>query len=358
MELANTTPVPAHLAVMDGGREDARGILLVAKATFRVEGGRVVLDDEAPLPVLAEDVETPLGVLPRDVLPKLDAGFEVMVLGHAVSPTGAPVTTMEVALGVGDVRRTLAVSGDRFWEGTESEARIGPAAAFERMPLTWERAFGGSVEVEIDDGALLDVAYPLNRGGRGFEHRRQALELGELFKSPEGYPRFPAERPLANIEDPAAPVTAWDDEPLPVCWAPTPAGSGMLVERLRRAGRTAAADGPVPGEPLLLERAHPDWVVAPPPPAAKVELVGMSPAGVMRFRLPEARVLADVAVGDETAVVELRPRALVILADEARFCLVFRGGRVCRYAPDETRGARIRLARGWAPATEREVARP
>lgn len=352
MDFVNTTPVPARLSVVQGLQRARRAALFTAKATFSVaDDGRVRLDADAPLPVLEQDAETPFGGLPADVVLKLDPTFEVMVLGQAHSPTGDPVAQVEVALEVGEVRRRLRVTGDRVWQGAGEAATIGPPAPFLSMPLTWDRAFGGSVEAEIDAGAVLDLGHPLNREGRGFDHFAQALSLKQALVCPEGYPRVPEVRPLPNIEDPDAPVDRWDDEPLPVCWAPAPQSSGIYVERVRRRYGETPPETPPAADPVAYERAHPDWIVQTPRARTAVRLSGMRPDGAdLAFRLPPARVIADVQLGAWEGEVELHPRTLILLPEEGRFCLVFRGGRRFDYAADVPRAARLRLARGWVPA--------
>src|SRR5688572_6835499 len=73
----------------------------------------------------------------------IDAGIpkacgEVLVAGHAHPPT-RPAPQCAVRVQAGPVDKTVYVFGDRRWKGdrpTEPEP-------FERMPLTWDRAYGG-----------------------------------------------------------------------------------------------------------------------------------------------------------------------------------------------------------------------
>lgn len=362
MKLVNTTPVPADAYVVKGMRNEYRGLLVGAMGTFTVsETGDVALDQESPLPVRRVDDALPLGLLPPALVPKLDAGFEVMVLGRAHSPTGEPVREVPVRLEVGSEVRRLVISGDRIWEGRGPHARIGPAEPFTAMALDWTRAFGGTAEVGIDEGAAVDVADGRNAAGRGFDHFAQAKSLAGAFGCPPGYPTCPDTRPLPNIEDPDNRVSAWDDAPLPACWAPLPAANGLLAERASRyfgedvmAGESEEELEPeeLADAPIAHERAHPDWVIETPPERALVRLTGMCPGGAeMVFRLPRARVRAEICEGALDGLeAELHPRALILLPEERRFALVFRGAKLLAYVPDERRTVRIRLERGWSPA--------
>lgn len=363
MDLINSTPVAAKLTVFAASDRPERRALLFCKATFRVDANGVpILDREDPLPVNDGDVETPLGVMPSDIRTTLDPAFEVMVLGRAHSPSGRPVEKMTVSLSVGGMTRRLLVTGDRIWHGQGPDASIGPARPFTQISLDWSRAFGGTVEVEVDDGALIDVSDQRNAAGRGFDHAADADALALVFDPPDGYPKYPDTRPLPNIEDVGKPVSRWEDAPAPVCWAPTPANSGMFGERLRRRLGSGVMSGQAELSPddidesLLYERAHPDWVIDTPAERARVSLEGMLPGGrTFSFRLPRARLTGEMRAGERTAAVEAHPRALVLLPEERRFYLVFCGGADFLYDPSETRVMRLTAERGWAPPVERAV---
>jgi len=352
MEFVNNTPVPAFLSVMTGLRPEQRGALVTAKATFLVTGdGQVRLDREAPLEVFEQDQDSEAGLLPADVQAKISSRFEVMVIGSAHSPTDDPVEEVPVELAVGDARRAIIVSGDRYWEGSGEGARIGAPKPFRSMPMTWERAFGGTMEVEIDHDAFLDVSDARNREGRGFDHLAHVESLGNAFNCPDGFPKFSKDRPLPNLEDPQARVRTWSDEPLAVCWAPSPSASGIFQERLRRRYADNPPREPQMGDPMLQERAHPDWIIDTPPEKTLVRLTGMCPDGAeLTFKLPPARAIAEIRIGKHRRDAELHPQALILLPEKRRFCLVFRGGQRYRYTSDEERVVRLRVDRGWVPA--------
>ncbi len=364
MNLTNNTQIAAECCTLEGFVESKRAVLLVAKSTFRLGAdGKPHLDATSPLAVLHADAETEHGILPADMRPKLDAGFEVMVLGRAHSPTGRPVTETTVRLTVGYVTRRLAVTGDRVWEGRGADAKIGAPRPFLEMPLDWSRAFGGTAEIAIDEGAAIDVSDPRNPKGRGFDHFAHALGLAGAFDCPEGYPIAPRTRRLPNLEDPRHRVTAWDDAPLPACWAPAPVPDGLFLERILRRhgegamtgeGREPLSEEELAESPAPYERAHPDWVIDTPGPRAYVRLEGMRPLGEsFAFYLPRARVYAEIRVGDYATTVDLHPRALILLPEERRFCLVFRTAVPFTYRREETRVARIGVARGWVPVPEK-----
>lgn len=127
---------------------------------------------------LAEEMKPPLI---DEGVKKLTSEF--LVSGYAY-PRERP-NAVAVRARLGDCEKTLLVSGDRYWQETgPSEPR-----PFERMPLTWDRAYGGE-------------GYAPNPAGRG-----RAVIDGVRW--------------LPNLELPGSRLVDPDD-------VVTPAGFGML----------------------------------------------------------------------------------------------------------------------------------
>jgi hypothetical protein len=360
VQLVNHTPLPARLDMARFEGVDFRVGLLTAKATFRFDAssGAAELDTREPFDVLVADQQTELGVLPRDLSPRRDHRFEVMLLGHAHAPAGTTARSVDLRLGVGHELRAMTVFGDRRWQGEGSSATPGAAEAFERMPLTWERAFGGRARVEIDDGAFIELREQNNPDGRGFDIATQATRHGEALRAPQGYPRWNDPALLPNLEDPNVLIASRADAPLPVCWAPLPAESAL---RVRWQLECAAAADPGAIDPLrapfsaqeAVQRgfvhAHPQWIIERPAAGAEVLLEGLSPNGARRFPLPQLAVFVDSAIAGRRGSVGLAPQALVLLPDEERFYLVYRGGFRTDYQANAERSLRLRIEEGWQP---------
>jgi hypothetical protein len=62
-------------------------------------------------------------------------------------PQAREVTQVDCGFRVGAVQKVVRVFGDRTWA---SHSRPTPPQAFEKMPLVWERAYGG-VDRRSDD---------------------------------------------------------------------------------------------------------------------------------------------------------------------------------------------------------------
>src|SRR5205814_119154 len=93
------------------------------------------------------------------------------------------------------------VFGDRVWNSSRAGAAIEWVAPFTRMPLIWERAFGGTDQTEHGPSAE-----PRNPVGTGFHAK--------------GGTRPVDGSPLPNIENPSCLLEAPFQTPIPAGFAP------------------------------------------------------------------------------------------------------------------------------------------
>lgn len=316
MELDNRTPFVAERLV----HVDATGLemlVVVVKATFvfTPQGHVSLASEQAPLSFGDSFLGEPGASSLRyesDLAPEKPS-TDVVVVGHAYPPH-RQATEVHVSVRVGPIRNTLAVFGDRTW------ARPASPAPFERMPIVYERAFGGRDES------------PESRSDHESERRNP---IGKGFRA-KGSRLDPSFLPLPNIEDPGALLRSPDDRPEPV-------GLGFIgrswLPRLRHAA-TAPHPPPPPGseppeaspllpasfDPRYHQAAHPRMVS----PAhlrggEAVELVHMSRLGPLRFALPASTTRATVTIGSERRPVDLAMDTVVIEPDDLRFVVVYRG---------------------------------
>lgn len=146
-QVENTTPFVTDRAwVRD--RDGAEVWLVAVRCTFRVrpDGTTVVAEEQDP-PVLAPQYRGN----PAATSLLYDSDFyltkpttDVLLHGHAHTPGGKPTTAVDVTMQVADVRKTLRVTGDRSYQKTALGLTTGQAQPFTRMPLTYERAYGGA----------------------------------------------------------------------------------------------------------------------------------------------------------------------------------------------------------------------
>jgi hypothetical protein len=344
MQLVNQTPVPADLRTAYLVNTPNRRGILTAKATFRFDRGRAELDRERPHRVLTQLEPYEGSHLPPDVTTAPREPFEVMLVGAVEAPDGLPVNQRRVSLGLGAVSRSLDVFGDRVWRGET----IGAPAPFTTMPLTWDRAYGGTAEVEIDEGTFVTLGDPMNPLGRGFDPTEQVEQLAQALQTPRGFPRFVRPLALPNLEDPAARIVSPSDTPRPVCWAPVPNACAI---RIAHVIDREVAPAPATHEGELVaaaaRHAHPAWWIARPERCARLRLAGLFADGDKELELPPLRVFGDYVAGARTGTRELVPQALLVLPSERRFCVTYRASFLVRYEPGEERCFRLRTEEGW-----------
>ena len=232
---------------------------------------------------------------------------DILLRGHAHAP-GGRASSSEVVFKFGHpagpdaspprFERRVLVFGDRVWE----RGKAGPVASrpepFSRMPLTWDRAFGGP-------------AFELNPAGKGF---REPL-------------RVPRDLSLPNLEDPERRLR------LPT-QRPAPASPGPIPEAWRKRWSRLGRDAPVFG--ALCDTL--DWTLFQAAPRAQQlpHLRGDEPFEVkgthsqhptLKGCLPGLAARAEVTwkAGGAPLGVALALDTVVLDTDAMKVHLVFRG---------------------------------
>lgn len=320
MDFVNRTAFPAKVFRAQLLYKDLLMATVVAKCSFEVDGDGRVSAVEDPLPISEEDLTTPLGTIDGDVVP-IKPWCDLAVLGHAYShPLGTPVDSVEAVLRIGDFERRVAVIGDRAWtEGTHG-LRVTAPAPFVAMPLTYDRAFGGSA---VFHGELRGP-YPENPSGRGFVKLREHV----------------AGTYLPNLEEVDQRVRAWDDSPLPAGFAPLPRTSSM--RGLRGMDVDVEAQTTRMG-PAAFAFAHPRMQLPAYPGGALVETRSLHRRDGWSFVLPTLDLLADVTLGAARYQLPLVPDTLCILPDYNRFFVVARRALVYQFLPERERSISVAM---------------
>jgi hypothetical protein len=276
LQLENRSPFAVAVAAFP----DEQGIdtLVVAvKVTYKTYPRFVLADVQRPVELgdRYSGDPTRTGLIAASELTLQKQGTDVVMIGDARTHREYPAPYAAVSLSVAERKMTIGVFGDRYWE---SLGRISSPRPFVRMPLVWERAFGGTVPERGRDGLR---ASSLNPVGAGLRNR-----VGD---------------PLPNLEDPRAPITGLGDTPDPVCFAPVAPG---WLPRREHAG-TYDAEWVRKRSPYLPSDFSRRFFNAGPGPFAfdrflvggePVEAIGVSPHGGMRFTLPRCQLLLHVRV--------------------------------------------------------------
>ncbi len=144
IELDNRTPFAAQLLVVPDAEGQEISLLVVA-ATFGLDsnGDLVPLDPQPPVCLADEHYGDPASSSVRreaeTALPK--PKVDVIVVGSAHAPRGRAVRSLFVELRVAEIRKRLRIRGDR----RRIVGRIGGLPRrFVRMPIVYERAWGGT----------------------------------------------------------------------------------------------------------------------------------------------------------------------------------------------------------------------
>lgn len=306
MRFDNATPLPAAL-VPNAEDGDRMRILVVAAVACRIEeDGLILLEEQPPL---LRDPKLPY---PNDIFFLRERSVGVTVTGF-VYPTKIGETHADARLTVGDRLVRVRAHGPRTWKRTPAGLAPSVPEPFERVAMTWDNAFGGSVRrpatiVKVDGEPTLvmahDASFPLNPRGKGF-----SLSEDEANG-----------RPLAPLEDPDRPVERWDDYPEPVCWAPCPLDCGL------RAG-FVVRDGEVVREDIerLASRAAPRTTFEAIAPGTTITVEGMRPgAEAMVFAIPESPLELEIGVGPDGERMRMALDCVDIDAEERTVRLVYR----------------------------------
>lgn len=122
---------------------------------------------------------------------------DVALIGHACA-TRPGTTELQAGLRVGPLQKVVRVTGDRVMSRRPGGWSISSPQAFERIPLIYERAFGGWDRHEADP--LQHRFEPRNPVGTGFR-RRGSNAQDELV--------------MPNLEEPAQLFTQAGETPVP-----------------------------------------------------------------------------------------------------------------------------------------------
>ena len=317
-QVDNRTPFAAERGwVRD--RNGAEVWLVAVKCTFdiRSDGTTEVSAEQPPVlripEYLGEPGQSSVKYEADLVLGKTTT--DILLVGHAYAPGGEPVTQLDAGFRVGPVQKVVRVSGDRVW------GAVGPSAPrpFAKMPLVYERAFGGVDQRSDHPDRDWDWRNPV---GTGFAVVRD--HLGGVQ--------------LPNIEYPNDVVAAWNDRPKPAGfgpigshWQPRAGFAGTYDERWMETRRPllpedfderffqcAPQDQQTPaflrgGEPVVLYRLTPD--------------------GDLRFTLPRVYLGFDTRFLDGSGVIHKARRlhTVILEPDFPRVSLVWHTALACHF---------------------------
>lgn len=233
-------------------------------------------------------------------------GTSVTAFGHAHGPSRGPHVAA-VRLCAGDRFVDLAVYGNRRWERMAWGGWMQSAPEpFDAIPLSWERAYGGTVHLEPGflPGTQMphpggEMPYPANPGGIGF-----------LFDEARA-----SGAPIPNVEDPAALVSAPLDQPLPVGLAPCPQHAALRpVPTAERPDVVSALE-----QTLIMQHHAPGSLIFTEPLSAGTPIETYGVGGThLRFVLPASPITVRLRRGTRALPTRERIRSVHVDGDKRR----------------------------------------
>lgn len=323
-EIENATPfVFEALHLID---EECRPLLVpVLKATFDIDAkGRChPAAVQAPLQMAGECFGEDPATSSYRYEPEVafhKPATDVVFIGHAYAP--APGTReMLVEVRVGSLTKRILVCGDRVWFEAAGVPTISSPVPFDRVPLVYERAFGGWDRSDPDpEQHAIEARNPV---GTGF--RRRGFEEGVR---------------LPNLEDPRARIRRPGD-------TPPPAGLGFISPHWQPRARLAGTYDEewrkerCPLLPRDFDRRHlnaaSEGLLAPGYLRGDeaVMAAGMTPEESFEFFLPglppPALALSLRDAGRRT--VRMALDTVIVEPDQRRLMLLWRGHLALRSGP-------------------------
>ncbi len=286
--LINETPFAVEqLFLMD---ENGRDILvLVVKATYQIKGtSRLeIADRQLPVNVSGEYYGDPgkSSIKYEPEVASVKLSTDVALIGHAYADRHS-VTEVDVMLRIGTLRKRVRIFGDRRWTAAKGFKSISAPAPFQKIPLVYERAFGGRDNADSDP-------------------EKHSYEPGNPYGT--GYGAFVEGKKLPNLEDPDRCIKDPGD-------TVSPTGFGFIgpecEPRMRYAGtydegwmKKRMPLLPEDFDPRYYNAAHPDLIAQGYLNGDEpVEIINASVNGHLKFNLPGT----------------LPPEAVVVMKDETR----------------------------------------
>jgi hypothetical protein len=286
LHLINNTPFTSEISVCS----DRNGIdilCIAVKATYDIKENIRIADEQRP--IITEDVywgEPGVSSLkyPMEITPE-KPGTDVILIGEACAPENSRALDMSIGISAAGRKLAMKVSGDREWEKGLLFTRPSDPKPFERMPVIYERAYGGTQIINDAAGEILSETR--NPVGKGFRGKRGDKELQEI-----GVP---------NIEDPEGLMKSPSDKSRPVGygaiaphWQPRAAFIGTYGDEWQE---RRALFLPEDFDPRHYQAAHPDLIFADRLKGGELFIItGMSPHGKKMFNLPADEPKVEVKI--------------------------------------------------------------
>ena len=335
-QVDNRTPFAAERGwVRD--RDGAEIWLVAVKATFDIlpDGSTIPSKDQPPVLRVPEYHGEPgkSSIKYEADLILTKTTTDILLVGHAHAPGAKPVPELDVGFRIGPVQKMLRVFGERKW------GMLGPSRPelFSKMPLVYERAFGG-------------VDTKSEKPERDWEWRNP-VGCGYAIKKPHL-----EDVPVPNVEAPDRLINSWNDRP-------APAGFGAIACHWQPRASFAGTYGDhwmKTRQPLLpedfddrffqcapIDQQAPQFLRGGEP----VNLLNLSSTGNLRFFLPKIYLGLETRFYDGSREIhKVRKLHTVIMEpDFPRVSLVWHSALPCHFKVQKLERTIVTLKQDLTP---------
>ena len=346
MELTNATGMVAGytLGMDPDGRES---VVVAIKGTFTLptDGAEPQLADEQVDLVLADEFTGAPGfsstVYECDYAPEKPF-CDVLLNGSAYAPNGRPSTRVTVELSFASRTKRLDVHGDRVWE--QGALTMGPSKPepFVSMPITYDRAFGGS---DVDPGdPEHSKAYAANPVGVGYYplSRGSALIGKPLPNTSEVGKR------VDGVEGSYAPISLG---PIGRVFPPRPSFAGTYDQNWQD---NVFPFLPADFDSRYFQVAPPDQQFPHPKGGEQIALTNLTPSGYTSFQLPAIDLPVEFTDVDfERSSKPATADTVIIEPDLGRLTVTYRASHPLKRNILEMRQCVVgRMSSGWVRARD------
>ncbi|WP_300667626.1 DUF2169 domain-containing protein [Desulfoluna sp.] len=230
---------------------------------------------------------------------------DVIMHANATAPGGKPVKKLDVWMRVGGVQKRFRVTGDHHWRRGIFTSKT-PVQPFVRIPIVYERAFGGcDLRHKKSKKQGYEARNPVGTGYvRVASHRKEMQVPNICFQGKKQRRAEPAGfGPISAHWEPRASFMGTCDE----AWAKN--RKPLLPEDFdSRYYQQAPADQQAEG---YLQGGEP------------VTLVNVSQSGRLRFNLPEVKPRCATLIGNDVVDHDINLYTVILEPEESRLMMVW-----------------------------------
>ena len=319
LQLQNHSPFNAYIALFP----DEKGVdtlYVMIKATFDIGEKIRVSEEQLPFYLADEywgDPDTS-SLKYASELHLTKPGTDVVLVGEACAKDERSSVQLDVMVSVANQSKTVRVFGDRYWSNSAMGMRSTSPMPFTRMPLLFERAFGGVHKVDTEQEEVLYEAR--NPVGTGFCGKRKKQEIEGMM--------------LPNLEDPGTLITLPHDRPTPAAfgfiapaWEPRKSLAGTYDDQWQK---NRAPYLPLDFSPKFFHSAHPDLTFVNNLQGGEpVLLYNVSPFGPLKFKVPRCKFTVPVRISGNNQSADVSLESLVFEPSKMNFTMLWRGAIPC-----------------------------